>query len=70
MGIETIVWGEILHHGLVALDAKVLSEMVRKFPDNDITISVDENMETSKTCEKAFFNIVGKEEMNFPFCQK
>ena len=34
LGIETIVEGEILEKGIVAIDAKVFSEIVRKLPDN------------------------------------
>ncbi len=67
VGIETIVEGEILERGIVALDAKILSEIVRKFPENNITINVDESLETTITCEKAVFNIVGKRSEEFSF---
>lgn len=67
MGIETIVEGDIIERGMVALDAKILSEIVRKFPESFITISVDENLETTITCEKAVFNIVGKRGEEFSF---
>lgn len=67
MGIETIVDGEIIERGMVALDAKIFSEIVRKFPESSITISVDENLETTIVCEKAVFNIVGKRGEEFSF---
>ena len=38
LGIETIVEGEIIEKGKVAIDAKIFSEIVRKLPDNDIII--------------------------------
>ena len=52
LGIETIVEGEILEKGIVAIDAKVFSEIVRKLPDNDVTIDTDSNYQISITCEK------------------
>ena len=43
LGIETIVEGEIVEKGKIAIDAKLFSEIVRKLPDNDITIEKDIN---------------------------
>ena len=39
LGIETIVEGEIIEKGKVAIEAKLFSEIVRRFPDNEVTIS-------------------------------
>ena len=60
LGIETKVKGEILSNGMVALDAKIFSEIVRKLPDNDVTIETDDNLRTTISCEKAIFTISGK----------
>ena len=60
LGIETIVDGTIEEKGIIALDAKIFSEIVRKLPDNDVTITTDEKLNTLITCEKAKFNIPGK----------
>ena len=65
LGIETIVEGEILEKGIVAIDAKVFSEIVRKLPDNDVTIDTDSNYQISITCEKANFHISGKSGEDF-----
>ena len=65
LGIETIVTGMILERGIVALDAKIFSEIVRKLPDNQVTIETDENLVTTITCEKAKFNIAGKDGEDF-----
>ena len=43
LGIETKVDGEIIEKGKVAIDAKLFSEIVRKLPDNDITLETDDN---------------------------
>lgn len=66
LGIETTVKGEIVKKGMIALNAKIFSEIVRKLPDNDIVIDSDENYVTNITCEKAKFNISGKQGDDFP----
>lgn len=65
LGIETKIEGEILEEGNVCLDAKFFSEIVRKLPDNIITIDVDTNFVTKITCEKAKFNLSGKDGEEF-----
>ena len=73
LGIETIVEGTILEKGIVAIDAKIFSDIIRKLPDNDVTIITDENLNTLITCEKAKFNIPGKSGEDFsylPFIEK
>lgn len=65
LGIETIIEGDIIEKGIIALDAKIFLEIVRKLPDSDITIETDHNYKTTITCEKANFNIVGKSGEDF-----
>ena len=65
LGIETIIEGNVLISGKIALDAKIFLEIVRKLPDNDITIETDDNNKTTITCEKAKFNIIGKSGEDF-----
>jgi DNA polymerase III, beta subunit len=60
LGIETTIEGNVLQKGVIAIDAKIFSEIVRKLPDNDITLEVDSNLQATITCEKAKFNISGK----------
>ncbi len=67
LGIETIVEGEILEKGIIAIDAKVFSEIVRKLPDNEVTIDSDSNYQISITCEKANFHISGKSGEDFSY---
>ena len=45
LGIETIINGEIREEGSVAINAKVFYEIIRKFPSDEINISVDENFQ-------------------------
>lgn len=67
LGIETIIDGEIVEKGIIALDAKIFLDIVRKLPDNDITVETDDSYKTTITCEKAKFNIIGKSGEDFSF---
>ncbi len=67
LGIETVIDGEIIEKGIIALDAKIFLEIVRKLPDNDITIETDDFYKTTITCEKSKFNIIGKSGEDFSF---
>ena len=44
LGIETKVEGEIIEAGSIAIDAKIFSEIVRKLPDNDVVIEVNDDV--------------------------
>jgi len=67
LGIETTIEGDILEKGIIALDAKIFLEIVRKLPDSDITIETDASYKTTITCEKAKFNIIGKSGEDFSY---
>ena len=72
LGIETIVEGEIVERGTIALDAKIFSEIIRKLPESDIVIETHD-LKTTITCEKAKFDILGKSSEDFsylPFVEK
>ena len=67
LGIETRIEGEIIDRGILALNAKIFSEIVRKLPDNDIVIETDSSNQTSITCEKAKFNIAAQSGEDFSY---
>jgi len=67
LGIETKIEGDILEPGIIALDAKIFLEIVRKLPDNEVTIETDSSFKTLITCEKAKFNIIGKSGEDFSY---
>ena len=67
LGIETIVDGIIEEKGIIALDAKIFYEIIRRLPDNTVTIKTDEKLTATITCEKAKFNIVGKSGDDFSY---
>lgn len=67
LGIETRIEGEIIDRGILALNAKIFSEIVRKLPDNDVVIETDSNNQTMITCEKAKFNIAAQSGEDFSY---
>ena len=75
LGIETKVEGSILSKGKIALDAKLLSEIIRKLSggESDITIESDDKYNTTITCDNSVFHIQGKNGDEFsylPFIEK
>ena len=67
LGIETVIDGTILEKGIVAIDAKIFSEIVRKLPDNEVVIECDSNLQTTISCEKAKFSISAKSGEDFSY---
>lgn len=67
LGIETIVDGTIEERGIIALDAKIFSEIVKRLPDGYVTIETNENLETIITCGKARFDIPGRSGEEFSY---
>ena len=65
LGIETTIDGDVLDKGCIALEAKLFSEIIRKLPDSEVTIETDSNNKALIKCEKAKFNIAGKDGEDF-----
>lgn len=73
LGIETTVNGEIIEKGIIALNAKLFSEIIRNFDDNDVIIETNQNYSTTITCEKSKYTIAGKpgdDFSNLPYIEK
>ena len=67
LGIETSIDGEIIERGILALNAKIFSEIVRKLPDNEIVIETQWDSQALITCEKAKFNIASQPGDDFSY---
>ena len=67
LGIETRIEGDILERGIIALNAKIFSEIVRKLPDSDVVIETTSDTQTLITCEKAKFNIAAQSGEDFSY---
>ena len=67
LGIETTVIGEIFEEGMIAVDAKIFSEIVRRLPNNSVSIVTEEDSSIRITCEKVKFSIPVKNAEEFTF---
>ncbi len=67
LGIQTEIEGTITERGMIAIDAKIFSEIVRKLPDNEVTIETDDSLQTTIVCEKSIFNIAGRPGEEFSY---
>lgn len=65
LGIETVISGKIEEPGMIALNARLFSDIVRKLPDSEVTIEVRDNFNTVIQCEKSKFLISGKDGEDF-----
>lgn len=67
LGIQTEIEGQIIERGMIAINAKIFSEIVRKLPDNDVIIETNEAYQTTIICEKSKFDIAGKTGEEFSY---
>ena len=66
LGIETILNGEIIKEGSIALNSRLFSDIVRKLPNNLVEINTDENYKATIKCGKSVFTISGQSIEEFP----
>ena len=67
LGIDTELRGDIKENGVVSIDAKLFSDVVRKLPDSTVHITSDQNQLVNISCDKAKFSIAGKNGNEFPY---
>ena len=74
LGIETKIEGTIEEKGMVAIDARIFSDIVRKLPDSDVHIFTErtfgseaDTIQTMIRCGQANFNIASKSGDEFSF---
>lgn len=66
-GIETVIEGEIIEKGVIALESRIFTEIVAKLPESDVTIETDNSFKTTIRCENSTFNIIGKSGEDFSY---
>jgi DNA polymerase III subunit beta len=65
LGIETIFPANVRENGSIVLNSKLLGEFIRKLPNEDITLKL-ENNNVYITCQKSEFVILGNNPEEFP----
>ncbi len=66
LGIESTIEAEVHAEGLIALEAKIFSEIIRKMPGELIEISSNDSFMTAIASEKSKFQIAGQSGKDFP----
>ncbi len=67
LGIQTVIEGNIIERGFIAIDAKLFLDIVRKMPDSEVTIESDASSKVTIKSEKAQFNLNGRKGDDFSF---
>lgn len=67
LGIKTIVKSSIIEEGSILVNAKMLSEIVRKLPEDEVSFECDMNHNIMLKCGKSKFNISGLPSEEFSF---
>jgi len=66
IGIESNVQAEVLTSGSIVLNARLFSEIIRNFPDADVTFELKDNNMISLICESSYFEIRGNDSDVYP----
>jgi len=66
MGIETKIVGSIIAPGKIAINARILSDIVRKLPDNVVTLESNSSYKIKINCEDCEFMLSGHNPDEFP----
>ena len=70
LGIETYIESTIIEEGMVAINAKLFSDIIRRMVDSEITIKTNNDYKTIITCEKSVFEIPCWSGEDFPELSK
>lgn len=66
MGIETKFPAKVEEEGIILVNAKMISDIIRKLPDEDVYFESDDQENILIFCGKAKFNLSGKNHEEFP----
>ncbi len=67
LGIKTLVESDIIEEGSILINAKIISEIINKLPDEEVYFESDTNDNVTLKCGKAKFNISGLPSDEFTF---
>ncbi len=66
VGIENIIEAEVIQEGTVVIDARLFSEIIRKLPDENVELHLQENNQLLIKCASTEFNILCYNASDFP----
>ena len=65
-GIFTSTAADIEKPGAIVLGARLFGDMIRKLPDGNVTVSVDENNNVNVKCGKSEYHFIGMDAEDYP----
>ncbi|MDO4173914.1 MAG: DNA polymerase III subunit beta [Eubacteriales bacterium] len=66
MGIRAHIDAGVTEPGSAVLNARLFGDMIRKLPDDIISVETNEQLLTTIRCGKAMFNLVASDAQDFP----
>lgn len=66
LGVETKVEAAVQEEGIILVNAKMIADIVRRLPDDDVNFEVDDSNNILLFCGKSKFNIPGIDYEEFP----
>ena len=66
MGIRTEIEGVVNERGQIAVEARLFSEVIRKLPENEVTLESSQNYKLKISCEGLEFHLNGNNPDEFP----
>ena len=66
IGVQTNVEADVLEKGSIILNARLIADIVRKLPDDIITIESNDQFLTTISCGASIFNLLGINPSDFP----
>ncbi|SHK00507.1 DNA polymerase III subunit beta [Paramaledivibacter caminithermalis] len=66
IGIENYIETKIVQEGSIVISSKIFGDIIRKLPDADIEIEVDDQNNVFIRCENSDFKLVGQSAVEFP----
>ncbi len=70
LGIETRFSAQVEEEGIILVNAKMISDIIRKLPEEEVFFESDNNENILLFCGKAKFNLSGKNYEEFPMLPK
>lgn len=66
IGIKSSFDAYILNKGSCLIDANLLSNILKKLPDEELSFTVEENFKVKITCGKSVFDLISIDPLEFP----
>ncbi|WP_029451764.1 DNA polymerase III subunit beta [Clostridium algidicarnis] len=66
LSIETTIKASVIEPGRVVINSKIFGEIIRKLPNDEVSIETAENDSIIITCQNSIFNITHLEANDFP----